>query len=51
MLDSIYHRTLDYLKSHFRSETSIFCHILRNVIMDVITFCHILRNVIMDVIT
>ena len=39
MLDSIYHMTLKLLKNHiFGVKTSRFCHILRNVIMDVITF-------------
>ena len=38
MLDSIYHRTLKLLKNHiFDVKTSIFCHLLRKVIMDVIT--------------
>ena len=37
MLDSIYHMTPD--KNHiFGVKTSRFCHLLRNVIMDVITF-------------
>ena len=41
MLDSIYHMTL---KSHQNCiigvNTSIFCHLLRNVIIDVITLRH-----------
>ena len=39
MLDSIYHMTLKFTKNRiFGVITSIFCHLLRNVIMDVITF-------------
>ena len=39
MLDYIYHMEFKYLKSHFRRKTStIFSHLLRNIIMDVITF-------------
>ena len=38
MLDYIYHMTLKLLKDHFIFvKTSRFCHLLRNVIMDVIT--------------
>ena len=38
MLDSIYHMTSKLFKNHiFGMKTSIFCHLLRNVIMDVIT--------------
>ena len=38
MLDSIYHMTLILLKNHiFGVKTSKFCHLLYNVIMDVIT--------------
>ena len=39
MLDSIYRMTLKLLKNRiqFGVKTSRFCHILRNVIMDVIT--------------
>ena len=38
MLDSIYHRTLKLPKIHiFGVKTSIFCHLLRKVIMDFIT--------------
>ena len=38
MLDSIYHRTLTFLRNRiFDAKTSILCHLLRNVIMDVIT--------------
>ena len=38
MLDSIYHMTLKLLKKViFGMETSIFCHLSYNVIMDVIT--------------
>ena len=37
-LDSIYHMALKLLKNHiFGVKTSIFCHLLCNVIMDVIT--------------
>ena len=37
MLDSIYHMTLKFLKNHiFGVKTSRFCHLLRNVIKDVI---------------
>ena len=38
MLDYIYHMAFKYLKTHFRRKTSIFSHLLRNIIMDVITF-------------
>ena len=39
MLDSIYHMTLKFIKNHiFGVKTSRFCHLLRNVIMDVIMF-------------
>ena len=39
MLDSMYHVTLKLLKKHiFGVKTSRICHLLRNVIMDVITF-------------
>ena len=39
MLDSIYHMTLKLLKNRiFDVKTSRFCHLLRNVIMDVIMF-------------
>ena len=38
MLDSIYYMTLKLLKNHiFGAKTSRCCHLLRNVIMDVIT--------------
>ena len=38
MLDSIYHMTLKLLKNRiFGVKTSTFCHILRSVIMDLIT--------------
>ena len=37
MLDSIYHMT-NTLKSHFLRKNVIFCHYVRNVVMDVITF-------------
>ena len=44
MLDSIYHMAFKLLKNHillknriFGVETPRFCHLLRNVIMDVIT--------------
>ena len=37
MLDSIYPMT-NTLKSHFWRKTSIFCHYVRNVVMDVIMF-------------
>ena len=39
MLDSIYHMTLNLIKNHiFGLKTSRFCHLLLNVIMDLITF-------------
>ena len=39
MLDSIYHMTLKLIKNRiFGVKTSRFCHLLRNVIMNVITF-------------
>ena len=39
MLDSIYHMPLKFIKNHiFGVKTSRFCHLLRNVIMDVIMF-------------
>ena len=39
MLDSIYHMTLKLIKNCILgAKTSRFCHLLRNVIMDVITF-------------
>ena len=39
MLDSIYHITLELIKNRiFGVKTTKFCHILRNVIMDLITF-------------
>ena len=37
MLDSICHMTLKLLKTHCWRETSLFCHLLRNVEMDVST--------------
>ena len=38
-LDSIYHMTFKLLQNRiFGMKTSRFCHLLRNVIMDVITF-------------
>ena len=38
MLDSIYHMTLKLLKNRvFGVKTSRICHLLRNIIMDVIT--------------
>ena len=37
MLDSIYHMKTT-LKSHFCRKTLLFCHYVRNVVMDVITF-------------
>ena len=40
MLDSIFHMTLKLLKNHiFGMKTSRFCHLLRNVIMEIITLC------------
>ena len=37
MLDSIYHMTLKLLKYHiFGAKTTWFCHLLRNIIMDII---------------
>ena len=39
MLDSIYHMTLKLIKNHiFGVKMSRICHLLRNVIMDIITF-------------
>ena len=39
MLDSIYHMTLKLIKNRILGvKTSRFCHLLRNVIMDVIAF-------------
>ena len=39
MLDSIYHMTLKLIRIRILGvKTSRFCHLLRNVIMDVITF-------------
>ena len=39
MLDSIYHMILKLIKNHiFGMKMSRFCHLLHNVIMDVITF-------------
>ena len=39
MLDSIYHMTLKLTKTPiFGMKTSRFCHLLRNIIMDVIMF-------------
>ena len=39
MLDSIYHMTFKLIKNRiFGVKTSRFCHLLCNVIMDVITF-------------
>ena len=41
MLDSIFHITLNYLKfDFFCVKMSRFCHLLRNVIMDVIRLCY-----------
>ena len=41
MLDSVYHMTLKLVKNRIISvKTSKFCHLLRNVIMDVITLCY-----------
>ena len=38
MLDSIYHMTLKLLKNHiFGLKMSRFCHLLRNIMMNVIT--------------
>ena len=37
MLDSIYHMT-NSLKFHFWRKNVLFCHYVRNVVMDVITF-------------
>ena len=40
MLVSIYHMTLELLKNHiFGVLMSRFCHLLRNIIMDMITLC------------
>ena len=39
MLDFIYHMTLKLIKNRISGvKTSRFCHVLRNVIIDVITF-------------
>ena len=39
MLDSIYHMALKFIKNRFFGvKKSRFCHLLRSVIMDVITF-------------
>ena len=39
VLDSIYHRTFKFIKNQiFGVKMSRFCHLLCNVIMDVITF-------------
>ena len=39
MLDSIYHMTLRLIKNRILGvQASRFCHLLRNVIIDVITF-------------
>ena len=39
MLNSIYHMTLKLIKNRILGvKTSRFCHILRSIIMDVITF-------------
>ena len=41
MLDSIYHMTLKLLKNHiFGVKTSRFCHLLQNILMDVIRLCY-----------
>ena len=38
MLDYVYHMILKLIKNRcFVVKTSIFCHLIRNVIMDVIT--------------
>ena len=38
MLDSIYHMTLKLIENRFLAfQTSKFCHLLRNIMMDVIT--------------
>ena len=38
MIDSIYHMTLKLLENRiFGVKTTLLCHLLRNVIMDVIT--------------
>ena len=40
MLDSIYHMTLKFLKNHILGvKMSRICHLLCNIIMDVITLC------------
>ena len=45
MLDSIYHMTLKLIKNHiFGVKTSRYCHLLRNVIMDIITFSENLQT-------
>ena len=38
MLDSVYHTTLKLIKNHiFAMNISRFCHLLQNIIMDIIT--------------
>ena len=45
MSDSIYHMTLKILNNHiFGEKTLRFCHLLRNVIMEVITLCTTLKK-------
>ena len=47
MLDSIYHMKLKLIKNHiYGVKTSRFCHLLRSVIMDVITFPENLQTTI-----
>ena len=43
MLYSIYHMTLKLLKIAFWRENIKICHILRNVIIDIITFYYITK--------
>ena len=43
MLDSIYHVTLELFKNCIVGvKTPIFCHLLCNIIMDVITLCYLI---------
>ena len=45
MLNSIYHMALNLLKNRiFDLKTSIFFHLLRNVVMDVITLLNLLTT-------
>ena len=47
MLDSIYHMPLKLIKNRiFGAKKSRFCHVLRNIIMDVITFPEICKPLV-----